>query len=288
MKQFVVVLQVLLLTGLVLPTLALLTKTNAHAVGSISSSGTVVGTTYYGGHFDDGLGSWVIDNNDQCTRIANGEFSAASLSAVVDSNCDDDNGLGYMHDWKLHNKVSYAELSIDATAEDFSALGNLPAGTRIEIEYNNKCVIAEKLDVGTGGSAVEGVHRSLDLWWQTARTLGFTNGFDLMTVRQVPQATPLSPLGKTTPCGQATAAAATVPPPPPQQTAPPKPEYKQVTLGGISKSIDRRFDTVGATQSLRNSQFANQPKSFSSFIEPLLAFSALISVGISFILWKIY
>lgn len=174
---------------------------SAHSAFKLTTEGVKVGTTYYGGHFDDSSGKWVIDNTNQCTRIDNGEFTAASLNAVKDNTgCDDDPGLGYLDDTPLHNRVSFAELSNNASNPDWSALGNLPAFTRIEIEYNGKCLIAEKLDVGTGGGPVNGTQRALDLWWQTARSIGFKNGFDTMTIRKIPQSTPLTPVGQTSTC----------------------------------------------------------------------------------------
>lgn len=169
-------------------------------VGALEGSMTV-GATYYGGDFDDALQSWVIDNTDQCDRIAAGEFTADSMGAVLDDVCDDDSGLGYLDDWKLHNRVSYAELSNPPGYSDFSALGNLPAGTKLEINYNGRCVVAEKLDVGTGGYGVGAYPRAIDLWWQTARTLGFKNGFDTVVISPVAPSTPLSPIGQTSVCG---------------------------------------------------------------------------------------
>lgn len=168
-------------------------------VGAVSllDSQVTVGATYYGGEYSNG--HWIIDNENQCTRIASGEFSAESLNGVVDSSCNDDNGLTYQNDVPLHNTVSFAELSNNPSSADYAALGNLPANTRVEIEYNGKCIVAEKRDVGTGGSSVNGYPRAIDLWWQTARSLGFYNGFDLVKVRLAGNA-PLSPLGKTSIC----------------------------------------------------------------------------------------
>lgn len=167
---------------------------------SANSPITVV-ATYYGGEFNN---HWVIDNANQCTRITEGEFSADSLNAVVDAVCDDDNGLGYQNDIPLHNTVSFAELSINPNNRDYSALGNLVAGTRVEIEYKGRCVIAEKRDVGTGGYGMNGYPRAIDLWWQTARSLGFTSGFDTVNVR-LAGSEPLTPLGQTSTCGVAPA-----------------------------------------------------------------------------------
>lgn len=174
---------------------------NASAVGNTAIT---VGATYYGGNYDEVSHSWVIDNQNQCTRIANGEFSAASLAAIVSSSCNDDNGLGYQNDIPLHNTVSYAELSNNPANPDYSALGNLAAGTRLEIKYQGRCVVAEKRDVGTGGGPVNGYPRAIDLWWQTARSLGFTNGFDTVSVKLAGSGTPLTPLGSSTSCSTST------------------------------------------------------------------------------------
>ncbi len=164
-----------------------------------SPEGVDVATTYYGGHYDNG---WVIDNDNQCTRIRNGEFTAESLNARLGDKCDDDNGIGYYGGVPLHNRVSFAELSNnpDSGKPDWSALGGLPGGTRVEIKYKGRCLIAEKLDVGTGGYGYQGKKRALDLWWQTARSIGFTSGLDIMNIRVVDKSAPLTPLGSSYAC----------------------------------------------------------------------------------------
>ena len=160
-----------------------------------------VTATYYGGEYDETKNTWVIDNTDQCSRIAAGEFTADSLGAMVAPTCDDDSGLGYVDDVRLHNRVAFAELSNPPGYSDYSALGGLPAGTRLEINYRGKCVIAEKLDEGTGGDGMGGSPRAIDLWWQTARSLGFSSGFDTVVISKVPGSTPLTALGRTSACG---------------------------------------------------------------------------------------
>ncbi len=175
---------------------SVVTSPNVSSLSLSSGTSISVGATYYGGEYN---GQWIIDNVNQCSRIANGEFTASSLGAVVDTICDDDNGLGYQNDVPLHNTVSFAELSNNPSSHDFSALGGLSAGTRVEIEYNGRCVVAEKRDVGLGGSAVNGHLRAIDLWWQTARSLGFTNGFDVVNVR-LAGSSPLTPLGQSVKC----------------------------------------------------------------------------------------
>lgn len=187
---------ILIVVSLLIFNIPLVSSLRVHA-DIYSPEGIVVGATYYGGRYENG---WVIDNKNQCDRIAKGEFTAESLDARVDAICDDDNGIGFDDNDLLHNTVSFAELSNNPEASDFSALGNLPFRTKVEIKYKDRCVIAEKLDVGQGGEDVNDYKRAIDLWWQTARSLGFTNGFDIMTVRYVPGSTPLTPLGKSIEC----------------------------------------------------------------------------------------
>ncbi len=196
-------------------------SSSAYAVNLSADSQVMVGATYYGGEYN---GQWVIDNANQCSRIANGEFTASSLNAVTDSNCDDDNGLSYQNDIPLHNLVSFAELSNNPGSSDYSALGGLASGTRLEIEYKGRCVVAEKRDVGQGGSAVNGYPRAIDLWWQTARSLGFTNGFDTVKVR-LAGSSPLTPLGQSVGCQTSVPpATATI-----QPAQPPKTQLKSTT-----------------------------------------------------------
>lgn len=213
---------------------------NTMRAGALDSSPIVVGATYYGGEFDEARNSWIIDNTDQCSRIAAGEFSAESLAAIVADTCDDDSGLGYLDDTSLHNRVSFAELSNPPGYGDFSALGNLEAGARVEINYRGRCVVAEKLDVGTGGYGVGAYPRAIDLWWQTARTLGFTNGFDTVTVHRVSGGTPLSALGKTSACSESsTPASAPISKKGPQKnTAAPSPSPNVETVTPIESSTD--------------------------------------------------
>lgn len=210
------------------------------------ASGLVVGTTYYGGHYDGNQNKWVIDNKNQCDRIAAGEFTAASLNAVVDTVCDDDNGVGYINSIPLHNTVSFAELSTDYQNPNWAALGGLPAGSKLEIQYKGRCVIAEKRDVGQGGGPVNGYHRSLDLWWQTARTLGFYNGYDTMTIRRVDQSTPLSPLGSTSPCGATPIATSSAGPAPavPQTNTPTSPAPKQSAQSSTTSQSSAASETA--------------------------------------------
>lgn len=79
---------------------------------------------------------------------------------------------GY-HGDSLIGKMAFAELSKNPAARDFAALGGLPYKQKAHISYNGRTVDAEKLDVGAGGSDVNGHHRSVDLWYQLADRLGF-------------------------------------------------------------------------------------------------------------------
>lgn len=210
-----------ILIALLISFIALINAPTISAVVLSQGQKTTVGATYYGGHYDGSLGSWVIDNKNQCDRIKAGEFSAASLGAVVTESCSDDNGLGYLNDIPLHNQVSFAELSNNPSSPDYAALGNLAAGTKILIEYNGRCVVAEKRDIGQGGSSVNGHQRAIDFWWQTARSLGFTNGFDTVNITLVSQDTPLTPLNQTTSCSTAAVTQATTATPPSTTTPEP-------------------------------------------------------------------
>ena len=77
----------------------------------------------------------------------------------------------------------YAELSKDYTKKDFSALGNLPFGTKLKITYNGRSVIASKGDVGAGGPS----HPKIDLHITLAKALRFdlNKGLDYVTYTRV-------------------------------------------------------------------------------------------------------
>src|SRR5208283_167007 len=73
--------------------------------------------------------------------------------------------------------VGFAELSTNYTAPlsqlDFSALGHLPMGTVIGINYGGKTIRAPKIDVGAGGPGISGHIRAVDLTMPAARELNF-------------------------------------------------------------------------------------------------------------------
>lgn len=105
----------------------------------------------------------------------------------------DDNGFG--NDGKpLAGSMSFAELSKNPSANDFSALGKLGKGAKIRVHYKGKSIVVEKRDVGSGGAPYKGTAKKIDLWWEAAKVLEFTNGTDLITWEKVPDSTPTTPI----------------------------------------------------------------------------------------------
>jgi hypothetical protein len=143
--------------------------------GNIPSSGMQAGASIYGGTYK--AGAWLPTNPIQDPTGKNGP--------------SDDSGIGNSNN-PLPGTVSFAELSISAGSQDFSALGKLPNGTKLEIAYNGKAIIAAKGDVGAGGADVGGVKRSIDLWWEAAKLLDFQSGLGVVTIRPVAANTPLT------------------------------------------------------------------------------------------------
>jgi hypothetical protein len=94
----------------------------------------------------------------------------------------------------LTGTQSFAELLMG------HALGDLPYGTKLRITYrssgetNPRTVVAEKLDIGAGGTPVTGKNvgdgkqatktRRVDLWYETAKALGF-HGLGLIQIERV-------------------------------------------------------------------------------------------------------
>lgn len=145
------------------------------AVGNIPEEGKTVGASIYGGTYRGG--KFIPTNKDQDPTGKNG--------------ASDDPGIGNRSN-KLAGTASYAELSTGGGR--FNALGSLPDGTKLEITYKGKTVIAEKGDVGGGGSNVGGEVRAIDLWWELAEVMGFKSGLDTVKVRGVADDTPLTPM----------------------------------------------------------------------------------------------
>ncbi len=154
------------------------------SAGNIPVNGKEFGASIYGGAYKNG--GWVIQNGYQA-KLSESQIEA--LEATVDSNTRDDPGIGNSNN-PLHNTVSYAELS--TSGGKFNAMGDLPNGTKLEITYQGKSVIAEKGDVGGGGGDVQGKTRAIDLWWETARLLDFKEGLGVVKVRAVDPSTPLT------------------------------------------------------------------------------------------------
>lgn len=91
-----------------------------------------------------------------------GTFGATTFGGSADPGTG---STGYRGD-NLNGRMAWAELDMG------SALGGLPYGARIRITYGGRSVIASKLDIGGGGGPIGGVHRAVDLWWETAQALG--------------------------------------------------------------------------------------------------------------------
>jgi hypothetical protein len=138
------------------------TATKYIAVGSIPEAGLVVGASVFGGKQQSG--KWVENLAD------NGG-----------------NDLGD-HGNHLTGTPAFAELDMG------KALGGIPDGTRVEIDYKGKKVIAVKDDIGAGGANVDGHKRAVDLWWQTANALGFNDGTGVITIHAVDPGTELTPI----------------------------------------------------------------------------------------------
>lgn len=146
-------------------------------VGDIPKSGKTVGASIYGGSYTGG--KWKASNGQQ-------------------GGGGDDTGIGN-HDNPLPGTTSYAELSHNG-GSDYSAMGNLPNGTKLEIKYNGKVIIAEKADVGAGGSDVKGKPRAIDLWWEVVKFIDpegktdLSNGVDTLEIHAVPKSTKVTKL----------------------------------------------------------------------------------------------
>lgn len=149
------------------------TPTTYINAGKIPSTGMLMGASIYGGHYRASQAQFCPEND-------------------IQGGGSDDNGMG--NDGRpLPGRTAFAELSTEGT-RDFSALGKLPNGTKLEINYRGRTVVAEKADVGGGGSAVQGFPRAVDLWWETATILNFTGGLDLVYIRPVDSSTPVTPV----------------------------------------------------------------------------------------------
>jgi hypothetical protein len=116
--------------------------------------------------------------------LAGGGPVTVGASRFGDAHNRDDNGVGYRGD-DLHLRKAYAELgytgSTNETNSHTGLLGNLPYGTALQITYRGRSAVAEKLDVGRGGDAVDGHLRRIDIGYRVADDLDF-HGTGLVTI----------------------------------------------------------------------------------------------------------
>lgn len=70
--------------------------------------------------------------------------------------------------------MGYAELSNPPSSLNFSALGHLPMGFRLKIDYGGRSIVAPKIDVGMGGDGLNGTVRAVDLTPPASSALGFS------------------------------------------------------------------------------------------------------------------
>ncbi len=92
---------------------------------------------------------------------------------------------GYRGD-DLDGTHAFAELGMGTD------MGGLPRGTEVWVIYNGQSVLATKLDIGAGGSNVDGLPRVIDLWYETAQAIGFTGTGPVMIMRKDGKAMALS------------------------------------------------------------------------------------------------
>lgn len=111
---------------------------------------------------------------------------------------------GYHGDNLKKNPDSFAELSKNPSALDFSALGNLPYMAPVTVTdlATGKSVTLYKRDVGAGGAGLQGHPRAIDIWYQAAQQIGL-RGTGLVRVTFAGNSTPGS-YGGTRPGGNAT------------------------------------------------------------------------------------
>jgi hypothetical protein len=155
------------------------------ALGKVPATGLEVGATFYGALATPVDGKYVISNLRQGGSTEQGGAYKGY----------DDNGIGSCGGKyeDLTNKSTWAENGSGDINNGI--LGNLPCGTKLAITYHGHTVIAEKADASNGGCKgtecpVKGRIRAIDLWWQTAKALCFSDQPDLITIHIVPQNTP--------------------------------------------------------------------------------------------------
>lgn len=81
---------------------------------------------------------------------------------------------GYRGDNLKSHPDSFAELSKNPSALDFSALGNLPYMQPVTVTdlKTGKSVTLYKRDVGAGGGGLGGHPRAIDIWYKAAQQIG--------------------------------------------------------------------------------------------------------------------
>jgi beta-N-acetylhexosaminidase len=107
---------------------------------------------------------------------------------------------GGYHGDSLGGTWSYAELGYTGGSPDTAQnLGGLKYKQKLAITYKGKTVVAEKLDIGTGGGQVtasgKSYRRDIDLYSTVSDYLGLTSaGLDVVHVQLVGDSTPLGPV----------------------------------------------------------------------------------------------
>lgn len=152
------------------------------ALGKIPVEGLQVGATFYGALESPENGHYTLSN-----LIQGGVKNGGAYNGY------DDNGEGACGGkyTSLANQATWAE------DDNGTILGQLPCGSKLEISYHGHTIVAEKGDTSNGGCTApstrcsdNGQLRMIDLWWQTAKALCFTDQPDVMTIHAVPTSTP--------------------------------------------------------------------------------------------------
>jgi len=151
------------------------------AVKDIPVAGLQVGATFYGALGAPVKGHYVVSNLRQGGTKDGGAYNGY-----------DDNGVGACGG-KYNNLTNQSTWAEDGLGK---ILGDVPCGTKLLLTYNGHTVVAEKGDISGGGCdgsekqcAVDGHERAIDLWWQTAKALCFSNQPAAITIHAVPQST---------------------------------------------------------------------------------------------------
>lgn len=125
-----------------------------------------------------GSGASALGSAASAAAAAAGVGGQTVCASMYGGASDPSSGVhGYKGD-TLTGRMAFAELNMG------TALGNLPYKQKVRVTYKGKSVVAEKLDIGAGGAGCGGHSRAIDLWWETARAIGF-NGLDVVTVEVI-------------------------------------------------------------------------------------------------------